>query len=62
MPAANSSAMMQPGASGLMSPADQVGQETEEQRKKRLMALEAARSQPGASQLLGSGYGAALGG
>ncbi len=41
---------------------DQVAGETEEQRKKRMQALQASKQQPGASALLGSGYGAALGG
>jgi hypothetical protein len=59
----NTIGMPAPGASSLMpSPADQVQNETEEQRKKRMQALEASRSQPGMSAVLGSGYGAALGG
>ena len=63
MPQANTIGMTMPGASNLMpSPADQVANETEEQRKKRLMAMEAARTQPGMSAVLGSGYGAALNG
>ena len=63
MPQGNTIGMSAPGASNLMpSPADQVQNETEAQRKKRLMALEAARSQPGMSAVLGSGYGTALGG
>ena len=63
MPQGNMNGMMQPGTSNLMpSPADQVAGETEAERKKRLMAMEAARTQPGMSAVLGSGYGAALGG
>ena len=55
--------MSVPGASALMpSLSDQVAGETEDQRKKRLQALQASKQQPGASALLGSGYGAALGG
>jgi len=53
-----------PGASGLMSasPADQVAGETEEQRRKRLAAMMAARTMPGASAMMGDNWGAALGG
>jgi hypothetical protein len=55
-----------PGASALMgtSPSlgDQVAGETEDARKKRLLAMQASRQQPGASAILGDGYGAALGG
>lgn len=53
--------MSVPGASLLMNPADQTT-ETEEQRKKRLQALQAARMMPStaASGLMGS-YGAATG-
>ena len=59
--------MAVPGASSLMdatapSLADQVQGETAEQRRKRLMATQQAQQQPGASALLGSGYGAATGG
>jgi hypothetical protein len=57
--------MSVPGASSLMgqpSLASQVAGETEEQRKKRLANLQASQQQPGASALLGAGYGAALGG
>ena len=55
--------MSVPGASNLMpSPADQVANETDEQRKKRLQAMQMARTQPGMSAVLGSGYGAALNG
>jgi hypothetical protein len=53
--------MSVPGASALMpSPADQVAGETEEQRRKRLQALQASQTQPGASALMGGGYGNAL--
>jgi len=63
MPQGNTIGMAAPGASAMMpSPADQVANETEEQRKKRLQAMEMARSQPGMSAVLGSGYGAAMGG
>ena len=55
-----------PGASALMpttlSLADQVAGETADARKKRLLALQASQQQPGASAILGNGYGAALGG
>lgn len=58
--------MTMPGASALMgttpSLGDQVAGETEDERKKRLMALQASRQQPGASAILGDGFGAALGG
>jgi hypothetical protein len=55
--------MSVPGAASLgMNPSDQVANETEEQRKKRLQALQAAsRALPGVSSL-GLGYGAATGG
>lgn len=63
MPVGNTIGMSVPGASALMpSPADQVMNETDEQRKKRLQALELARTQPGMSAVLGAGYGAALNG
>jgi hypothetical protein len=63
MPQRNTIGMADPGASSLMpSPADQVANETEAERKKRLQAMEMARSQPGMSAVLGSGYGTALGG
>ena len=55
--------MSVPGASALMpNLSDQVAGETEEQRKKRMQAMQQSRQEPGASALLGSGYGAALGG
>lgn len=63
MPNGNTIGMSVPGATSLMqSPADQVMNETEEQRRRRLLAMQTARTQPGASALLGNGYGAALGG
>lgn len=54
------------GASALMSPADQVSAETEEQRRKRMLALQASKQLPaGMSAMTGnsiaSGYGSALG-
>jgi hypothetical protein len=53
--------MSVPGASSLMpSPADQVAGETELERKKRLQNMQASMTQPGASALMGSGYGNAL--
>lgn len=57
--------MSVPGASGLMqgmSLADQIASETEEQRKKRLAAMDQQRLLPtvGASSL-GLGYGAVVG-
>lgn len=57
--------MSVPGASGLMdamSPSGQVGAETDEQRKKRLQAMQTSKQQPGVSELLGTGYGSAMGG
>jgi hypothetical protein len=55
-----------PGASALMgatpSLADQVKGETDEQRRKRLQGMQAARQLPGMSDVVGSGYGAAMGG
>jgi len=59
----NTIGMSVPGASSLYSaPAlsDQVNAETEDQRRKRLQQLQAARQLPGSSSL-GAGYGAALG-
>jgi hypothetical protein len=53
--------MSVPGASSLMpSPADQVAGETEEQRKKRLKALQDAQQLPVGISSLGEGYGSAL--
>ena len=72
MAGANTSGMAIPGVTSLMgaqgggslmqSPADQVQNETEEERRKRLQAMQMARTQPGMSAVLGSGYGAALNG
>ena len=63
MPMPNTIGMSVPGASNLMpSPADQVQGETEEQRRKRMQAMQMARQQPGVSAVLGSGYGTALNG
>lgn len=63
MPAGNTIGMSVPGVSNLMpSPADQVANETEEQRRKRLQAMQMSKQQPGMSAVLGSGYGAALNG
>jgi hypothetical protein len=56
--------MSVPGASSLYgtpSLAQQVQGETEEQRRKRLQALQAARQLPQGASSLGQGYGAALG-
>lgn len=57
------SGIAMPGASSLMeggqSLSDQVAGETEEQRKKRLMAMQNNRQLPGASTLA-AGYGSAL--
>ena len=53
--------MSVPGASSLMSPADQVGAETEEERRKRLQKLQAARQLPVGGASLAQGYGAAFG-
>lgn len=63
MPANLNIGMSVPGASSLMTtPLDQQAQETEEQRKKRLAALQAAsRMTPGVSSL-GLGYGAVTAG
>lgn len=55
--------MSVPGATALMgSPADQVGAETEDERRKRLQKLQAARQLPVGGASLAQGYGAALGG
>ena len=61
----NTIGMAVPGASSLYgssAPAlsDQVAGETDEQRRKRLQQLQAARQLPGTSTL-GAGYGSALG-
>jgi hypothetical protein len=55
--------MSVPGASSLMSGAsmaDQVGAETDEQRRKRLQALQASKQLPVGMSSLAAGYGAAL--
>jgi hypothetical protein len=54
-----------PGASALMDGAapslsDQVAGETEEQRKKRLQAMQASRQLPVGMSSLADGYGSAL--
>jgi hypothetical protein len=52
-----------PGASSLMgapSLSDQVGGETEEQRKKRLQALQASKQLPAGMSSLADGYGSAI--
>lgn len=60
----NTIGMSVPGASSLLgaqpSLSDQVDGESEEQRKKRLQAMRSAQTQPGANELMGSSYGAAL--
>lgn len=64
MPAGNTIGMSVPGATSLFntqSPADQVAGETEEERRKRLMKLQAAKQLPAGVSSLGQGYGAALG-
>jgi hypothetical protein len=60
----NTIGMSVPGASSLFppSPADQVAGESEEERKRRLQKLQAARQLPSGSSSLAQGYGAALGG
>ncbi len=65
MPMPNTIGMSVPGATALMpqqSPADQVAGETEEQRRKRLQKLQAARQLPVGQSAIGADYGAALGG
>ena len=55
--------MAVPGASDLMSSqgmADQVAGETEEQRKKRLAAMQASQQTPVGMSSLAGGYGDAL--
>ncbi len=61
MPSTNQIGMSVPGASSLMgSPADQVAGETEEQRKKRLKAMQDAKQLPVGMSSLADGYGSAL--
>jgi hypothetical protein len=55
-------AMAGSGSALLGNLADQGTAETEEQRKKRLAAIQAAQTQAGGSALLGGGYTSALGG
>lgn len=69
MPSMPNIGMSVPGATALMpssagqsSPADQVAGETEEERKKRLQKLQAARQLPVGGASLAQGYGAALAG
>ena len=67
MPTPGTIGMAVPGASSLMSagassPADQVAGETEEERRKRLQKLQAARQLPVGGASLAQGYGAALSG
>ena len=57
--------MSVPGSSGSslydsLSPAQQVDDETEEQRKRRLQAMQQAKQLPSGVSSLASGYGAAL--
>lgn len=63
MPSMPTIGMSVPGASSLFpgSPADQVAGETEEERRKRLQKLQAARQLPVGAASLAQGYGAALG-
>lgn len=64
MPAGTSIGMSVPGASSLMpttSIADQVAGETEEQRKKRLAALQASKMLPGSTNSLAPGYSQTFG-
>jgi hypothetical protein len=58
--------MSVPGATSLMgggppSIADQVKGETEEERRKRLLKMQAAKQLPVGASSLGQGYGTALG-
>lgn len=55
--------MSVPGASSLMdqpSMADQVAGETEEQRRKRLAGMQAAKQLPAGISSLADGYGSAM--
>jgi hypothetical protein len=63
MPVKPTIGMSVPGASSLMdqpSLADQVAGETEEQRRKRLQAMNAAKSLPAGISSLAPDYGAAM--
>lgn len=65
MPSMPNIGMSVPGASSLYnapSVGDQVAGETEEQRRKRLLKLQAAKQLPVGQSSLAQGYGAALGG
>lgn len=60
----NQIGMSVPGASNLMGPpslSDQVAGETEEQRKKRLLAMQNAKQLPVGMSSLADGYGSAVG-
>lgn len=60
---ANAIGMSVPGASNLYGPpslSDQVNDETEEQRKKRLQNMAAARQLPSGASPLAGGYSSAL--
>lgn len=52
--------MNQVGATALMSPAQQVQGETDEQRKKRQQALMASKQLPAGVSSLATDYGSAL--
>ncbi len=61
----NTIGMSVPGVSGLMpaqSLGDQVKGETEEQRRKRLLAIQQSRQLPVGPSSLAAGYGDALNG
>lgn len=62
--AANPIGMSVPGASSIMSGApsigDQVAGETDDQRRKRLQALQASKQLPVGMSSLAEGYGSAL--
>lgn len=64
MAAGNQIGMSVPGASSLMSGApslsDQVAGETDDQRRKRLQALQASKQLPVGMSSLADGYGSAL--
>jgi hypothetical protein len=59
----NTIGMSVPGASSLMdqpSMADQVAGETEEERRKRLQAMQASKQLPVGMSSLADGYGSAM--
>ena len=63
MPAGNTIGMSVPGASTLFtapSAADAVAGETEEQRRKRLQAMQSAKQLPAGMSSLADGYGSAM--